>query len=90
MKPPIKIKYTKRFTKQYAKLTPKVRTQFIERQRLWLRDPYAIQLHLHMLTGEYAGLYSINITGDIRAIYEKKDDSYVIYGFIGAHSQLYG
>jgi mRNA-degrading endonuclease YafQ of YafQ-DinJ toxin-antitoxin module len=43
-----------------------------------------------MLTGEYAGLYSINITGDIRALYEKIDESYVIFGFIGTHSQLYG
>lgn len=89
MKPPLKIKYTKRFTKQFAKLTPKIRTYFIERQRLWLSDPYAIQLHLHMLTGKYAGLYSININGDIRAIYEKRNDSYVIYGLIGTHSQLY-
>lgn len=85
-----KIKYTKKFIKQFSKLSPKIRQQFIERQRLWLNQPYAAQLHLHMLTGDYAGLYSINITGDIRAIYQKKNDSYVIFGFIGTHSQLYG
>jgi addiction module RelE/StbE family toxin len=86
----IKIEYTKRFKKQYSKLRPKVREQFKKRQRLWLGDPYNPQLHLHMLTGEYAGLYSINITGDIRALYEKIDDVYVVFGFIGTHSQLYG
>jgi mRNA-degrading endonuclease YafQ of YafQ-DinJ toxin-antitoxin module len=86
----IKIEYTKKFRKQYSKLTLKVREQFKQRQRLWLDDPYNIQLHLHMLTGEYAGLYSINITGDIRALYEKIEDRYVIFGFIGTHSQLYG
>lgn len=85
----IKIKYTKKFRKQYSKLNPKVRLQFKKRQRLWLNDPYNTQLHLHMLTGVYTGLYSINITGDIRALYEKIDDSYVIFGFIGTHSQLY-
>jgi mRNA-degrading endonuclease YafQ of YafQ-DinJ toxin-antitoxin module len=89
MKPSIKIEYTKRFRKQYATLTPKIREQFKKRQRLWLSDPYNSQLHLHMLTAEYAGLYSINITGDIRAIYEKIDNTYVIFGFIGTHSQLY-
>jgi mRNA-degrading endonuclease YafQ of YafQ-DinJ toxin-antitoxin module len=89
MKPSIKIEYTKRFRKQYVKLTPKIREQFKKRQRLWLSDPYNSQLHLHMLTAEYAGLYSINITGDIRALYEKVDDIYVIFGFIGTHSQLY-
>ena len=86
----IKIEYTNKFRKQYSKLNPKVRAQFKKRQRLWLSDPYNTQLHLHMLTGEYAGLYSINITGDIRALYEKIDNSYVIFGFIGTHSQLYG
>ena len=86
----VKIEYTKKFRKQYSKLNPRVREQFKHRQRLWLSDPYNTQLHLHMLTGDYAGLYSINITGDIRALYEKINDSYVVFGFIGTHSQLYG
>jgi addiction module RelE/StbE family toxin len=86
----IKIEYSKRFHKQFSKLNPKLRQQFKDRQRLWLTDPYNPQLHLHMLSGEYSGLYSINITGDIRALYEKIGDSYVIFGFIGTHSQLYG
>lgn len=86
----IKIEYTKLFKKQYAKLTPKVRNQFKVRQRMWLTDPFNPQLHLHMLSGEYAGLFSINITGDIRALYEKINDTYVIFGFIGTHSELYG
>ncbi len=90
MKQVIKIDYSKRFRKQFSKLSPKVREQFKIRQRLWLREPQHPQLHLHMLAGEYAGLYSINITGDIRALYEKIDDTYVIFGFIGSHSQLYG
>lgn len=84
-----KIEYTKKFRKQYSRLNPKIRTQFKNRQRLWLDNPYNTQLHLHMLTGRYTGLYSINITGDIRALYEKIDGSYVIFGFIGTHSQLY-
>lgn len=86
----IKIKYSKKFQKQFSRLSPKEREQFIKRQRLWLSDPYNPQLHLHMLTGEYAGLYSMNISGDIRALYEKVGDTYVIFGFIGTHSQLYG
>ena len=85
----MKIKYSKKFLKQYYKLAPKLQDQFQKRLQLWLADPYSSQLHLHMLTGEYSGLYSINITGDIRALYEKIGDSYVIFGFIGTHSQLY-
>lgn len=86
----IKIEYTKKFRKQFTRLAPKIRAQFKSRQRLWLNDPYNPQLHLHMLTGDYAGLYSINITGNIRTLYEKIDDTYVVFGFIGTHSQLYG
>lgn len=86
----ITVKFSKRFIKQYYKLTPKIQAQFQQRLKLWQRAPYSPELHLHMLTGEYAGLYSINITGDIRALYEKIDDTYVIFGFIGTHSQLYG
>jgi len=90
MNRPVKIRYSKKFQKQFSRLNSKVREQFKNRQRLWLREPYNPQLHLHMLTGEYAGLYSINITGDLRALYEKIDDAYVIFGFIGTHSELYG
>ncbi len=90
MNQPLKIEYSKKFWKQFSRLNPKIREQFKVRQRLWVNDPYHPQLHLHMLTGEYAGLYSINISGDIRALYEKVGDNYIIFGFIGTHSQLYG
>lgn len=84
------VKYSKKFLRQYYKLSPKIQQRFQARLILWGQDPQNPQLHLHMLTGKYAGLYSINITGDIRALYEKADDTYVIFGFIGTHSQLYG
>lgn len=86
----MKIEYSKKFLKQYYKLSPKIQKQFQKRIVLWLQDPYNLQLHMHALSGEYAGFYSINITGDIRALYQKIDDTDVTYGFIGNHSQLYG
>lgn len=85
----MKIEYTKKFRKQFSKLDNNTREQFKKRQRLWIEDPYNPQLRLHELRGKYAGLYSINITADIRAIYEKVDETYYIYGFIGSHSKLY-
>ncbi len=87
---PLRIEYTKRFQKQYGKLSPKIRERFKIRQRLWLSNPASPQLHLHKLGGDYAGLYSINITGDVRALYEEVGKTHVIFGFIGTHSQLYG
>ena len=89
MSPQIKIEYSKKFGKQFAKLSPKVRQQFKKRQRLWLKEPYHPQLNTHMLQEKYAGFYSFNVSGDIRAIYKKVGDTYVIFGFIGSHAQLY-
>jgi mRNA-degrading endonuclease YafQ of YafQ-DinJ toxin-antitoxin module len=85
----VKVGYSKKFLKQYYKLPPKIQSKFQSRLQLWIDDPYNPQLHLHMLTGEYVGLYSINVTGDIRALYEKINDTYVVFGLIGTHSQLY-
>ena len=53
-------------------------------------DPYDPLLRNHPLTGELAGCHSINITGDIRAIYRIVDDEMYVYQMIGSHSQLYG
>lgn len=86
----MRIEYSKRFLKQYYKLTPKIQARFEERLILWRNEPDHPQLRLHELSGEYAGMYSINITGDVRALYEKVGDTYIIFGFIGTHSQLYG
>lgn len=86
----IKIEYSKRFEKQFAKLDLKTREKFKKRQRLWLNEPYHPQLHLHELSGKYIGMYSINISGDLRALYKKRGQHYVVFGFIGTHSQLYG
>lgn len=48
------------------------------------------QLHDHALKGKYQGYRSINITGDVRALYyEKQDGKIVLFAFIGTHSQLY-
>ncbi len=86
----MRIEYTKTFQKQFAKLPWKVREQFKARQRLWLEEPYHPQLHLHKLAGELDGFYSINVTGDVRAIYEKFGDDRVVFGLIGTHAELYG
>lgn len=83
------VDYSKKFLKQYYKLSPKIQQQFQKRLTLWLADPQNLQLHAHALTGEYLGLYSFNVTGDVRALYEKVGDRHVLFGFIGTHGQLY-
>ncbi len=84
------IKFSKRYKKQYKKLSPRLQKQTKHRIELWQEDPYNPLLRLHKLEGKLAKYYSINITGDIRALYEIVDDEICLYDMIGTHSQLYG
>ncbi len=86
----MKIKYSKRFVKQLAKQPDKVRVQFKLRMQLFQHDMYDPLLRNHQLSGVLKGYRSINITGDVRAVYEVVDDEIYLYQMIGTHSQLYG
>lgn len=83
------IETTKAFDKQYAKLNPKVKTSFKSRIRVFKANPFDSTLRNHALKGKYLGFRSIDITGDVRALYTTQGDTIIIFGFIGSHSQLY-
>ena len=84
------IQYLQKFKKQYKKLPPKLQNQFAERLRLFIQDPTAPELRVHPLKGNYSGYWSMNITGDLRALYFKQADTIIIFALIGTHSELYG
>ncbi len=83
------IQTTKTFDKQYSKLDVKIKNQFKNRIELFRVNPFDITLRNHALKGSYLGYRSIDISGDIRALYTVKDDTVIIFGFIGGHSQLH-
>ncbi len=80
---------TKTFEKQYQRLPLKLQTKFDERLLLWLANPSDSRLRVHSLTGKYTGYWSMNVTGDIRALYRHEGDNIVIFALIGTHSSLY-
>ena len=80
---------SKSFEKQFKKLPKKTKQQAIERFQIFVIDPIDYRLHNHLLTGEWAGHRSIDITGDIRAIYKKVDEHVARFVAIGSHSELY-
>ena len=84
------IKYESQFKKQYKKLPKLYQDQFSEKLELFLIDPTAPQLRIHPLKGKFAGYWSMNINGDIRALYTVRGDEIIIFALIGSHSQLYG
>ena len=86
---PMTIVYHKDFKKNYKKLSPKLREKLEERLRLFSEDEFNPILNNHALNGKYLGYRSINVTGDIRAIFRRESEE-VIFVAIAGHSNLYG
>ncbi len=83
------IETTKAFDKQYGKLNNKIKTAFKNRVEIFRKNPFDTKLRNHALKGKYLGYRSIDVNGDVRALYTVKGDIVIIFGFIGTHSQLY-
>jgi addiction module RelE/StbE family toxin len=83
------ISYSKNFIKQAKKLSPELRKKLQERVILFSDSPLYPILRNHALKGKYKQYRSIDITGDVRALYLQKDNETIFYS-IGTRSQLYG
>lgn len=81
--------FHKRFDKMAGKLAPRVKQKMVERIPLFVKDPLDPQLRVHALYTPYKGSFSVDITGDYRAIYELIDDETALFTHVGTHSQLY-
>ncbi len=85
----MKIDLHRDFKKDLDKLPQKQKEQFFERLSIFSEDPFSPILNNHQLHGKLIGRHSINITGDIRAVYEKTGEDKVLFLSIASHSKLY-
>lgn len=85
----MRIDYHRHFRKQYRKFPQKIQKKFNQKLLLFESNPFLPMLNNHTLAGKYAGQRSIDITGDIRAIYEI-NGNIIIFLQIGTHHDLYG
>ena len=85
----MKPEYHKNFRKQFDKLSIKIQDKFEEKLDLFLQNMFHPLLNNHSLSGEYEGCRSINITGNIRAIFYLKTESGIVFINIGSHPELY-
>ncbi len=83
------ISYSKNFVKQAKKRNPELRKKLLERIEIFSENPLHPSLRNHQLKGKYKEYRSIDITGDMRALYLQKEHE-VIFDAVGTHSQLYG
>ena len=72
---------TNTFKRQYKKLSKKLQQTFDDRFLLWLEEPTNSKLMAHPLKGEFKGYWSINITGDLRALYYFQGEEIVVFAF---------
>lgn len=78
------------FKKKYRRLRTAEQKRFKERRNIFLKNPSDPILNRHPLSGKYQGFFSINITGDLRAIYRPIEHDIAFFITIDTHSNLYG
>lgn len=81
------ISYSKNFVKQAKKLSPELRKKLLERIEIFSENQLHSTLRNHQLKGQYKEYRSIDITGDVRALYLQKENE-AIFDTVGTHSQL--
>lgn len=85
----MRITTTKKFDKQFRKQSQKIQKEFSKRIELFLIDLNSPILNTHKLSGKLKDLWSFNVSGDIRVIFDKSFDKVIILEAIGSHSELY-
>lgn len=76
------------FRKQWKRLHKKTRDEAETRLEVFVVNEFHTSLNNHRLSGKYAQYRSINITGDVRIMYQRRLDGFYLAG-IGTHSELY-
>jgi addiction module RelE/StbE family toxin len=85
----VRISYSRDFLKQAKKLSPMLRQRLQAALRTFGQNPLHPALRNHALRGKYKEYRSIDVTGDVRALYLQREDE-AIFDAVGTHSQLYG
>jgi len=85
----MKILLHKAFEKKYVKAPPNIKKKFKIKRDLFLRDQFHPLLKTHSLEGDRKGEWSINITGDWRALFVYLSKDNTIFIDLDTHSNLY-
>lgn len=81
---------SKRFEKDFAKLPKPIKKKVLVVLQKFVDDPFDPILRTHRLSGKWNNHFSIDVTGDTRAVYVHIKDEVVHFVAVGSHSELYG
>ena len=82
-------RFHKGFERQYKKLRKGEQEKVRKQIALFQRDEFDLVLNNHPLHGKYKGYRSINVTGNIRAVYKLAENNIAIFVAINTHNNLY-
>ena len=80
---------SKQFEKDFAKLPENTKKKALSAIELFTKNPDDLSFRKHSLKGKYVGHFSIDITGDVRAVYFIVKDNVAYFITTGTHSKLY-
>ena len=81
---------SKRFEKHFKKLPKPIKKKVLIVLQQFVEDPNDPELSNHRLSGKWSNHFSLNVTGDVRAVYIFIKDDVVHFVAVGSHSELYG
>ena len=85
-------KLSRDFVKLYKKSDVRLKKSIDEKLRVFVKNPFELELDNHALRDEWEGYRSIDITNDYRAIYKEVREGEQIKALFvafGTHKELY-
>ncbi len=83
------VKFSKYFNRDFHRCDKQIQIKTKQRIQLLLKETQHPLLRLHKLNGRWLGHWSINITGDYRALFILEEPTTALFVKIGTHAQLY-
>ncbi len=84
----MRLRYSSNFKRQYKKLPKNIKKKTGERIKIFLENPRNSLLRVHRLLGKLQNSWSMNITGNIRIVFDYDKNGLFLIA-IGTHSELY-
>ena len=84
------ILYHIRFEKRAKKLSRSDRELLAQKIEIFADDPNDRTLRNHALQGKYFGYRSIDVKGDLSALYCEVESGIIRFCYLGTHHELYG
>ena len=82
--------YHTRFEKRVKKLSRRDKELLAQTIELFAKRPLDRMLRNHALHGKYTGYRSIDVKGDLSALYKEETPGVFRFCYLGTHHELYG